>query len=329
MWLVYGLRGQAVLSYLRRRSSGSGTTLVCAGLAVARAILWGIGCALCLQGVRAEEIDVEGVRFRVDREIRRKTYQLSWPLMLPADGKTADVKLAFVFAFQDANDFCRVDVTGKNWRVAHHDANGERVLGKGSIDLPPGQPWRQFVLKRLRNRLTGVLGGQHLFRIFDAAGGRGKAASRAAPEGLVGELKFQAIAESDMVFRDDFMRSPEENKNGIWETPTGVWKLQSYADQWKGDSPLDPLNSSRNPNPFVYRGAGAPMAIEAAVIRTMAIWARRSYDAMAVSCPRSWPDRSGLEASPRLWGVLGTRYGVRPKARRESSCLHDARAPPR
>ena len=181
--------------------------------------------------------------------------------MLPADGKTADVKLAFVFAFQDANDFCRVDVTGKNWRVAHHDANGERVLGKGSIDLPPGQPWRQFVLKRLRNRLTGVLGGQHLFRIFDAAGGRGKAASRAAPEGLVGELKFQAIAESDMVFRDDFMRSPEENKNGIWETPTGVWKLQSYADQWKGDSPLDPLNSSRNPNPFVYRGAGAPMAV--------------------------------------------------------------------
>ncbi|MBT3375875.1 MAG: hypothetical protein HN742_40825 [Lentisphaerae bacterium] len=223
--------------------------------------VWSCAIAACLSELRAEELQIAGTAFRVDRSVRRQTYQLTWPIN-PIASKTAEeTDLAFVFAFRSPTDFCRVDLSVEGWRVTRHGPEGEKLLGAGRTALPPKQPLQEFVLKRFRNRLTGILGGHHLFRLFDAAEGRGKTASRGTAEGRIGEAKLQALAKSDMVFRDDFMRSPEENQNGVWETLRGTWKLQSFADQWKGDSPLDPMNSSRNANPFVYRGTGTPEAV--------------------------------------------------------------------
>ena len=202
---------------------------------------------------------VEGKTFRVDRVAKRGTYDLVWPIQPPpAESRAAPLELGFLFAARDATDFYRVSVAGAGWRLERCRAGVTTLLEKkgGSVTLAAAG---EFVLRRRQHWISGLWDGRILFRVFDADGGEGVAASWSALPDLVGVPRFQAVAEAEMVLRDDFLRAPGDTTEGVWEV-AGTWKLQSAADEWRGTSPLDPMNTARNPNPFVYRGAGQPRA---------------------------------------------------------------------
>jgi len=251
---------------------------------------------LLLAGARAQErLEADGKNFRVDRAVRRSTYDLAWPLKEPPADKGNGRELSFIFAHRADDVFCRVDVTDAQWRLTQRRSTGERLLASGDTSQPAGTPWREFVLKRRRNRIAGVLDGRLLFRVFESGNGRGTAASWSRPEGLAGEPSCQPVAESDILFRDDFMRTPDDKPEGVWQIRSGRWKLQSYADKWRGDSPLDPMNTARNANPFVYRGSGRP---EAVAVAGQPFW----DDVSASVSVRSQGGRAGL-----IFGYRGAK----------------------
>ena len=157
-----------------------------------------------------------------------------------------------------------VDLDSEHWRVSRRQGADVRTLVQGQMPEMNATEWHSFVLKRRTRWLSGVLGQRLLFRLYDTGSGTGQAASWAPEPEAIGAARFQAVSEDDMVLGDDFMRSPDEKAEGVWELVVGQWKLQSYADEWRGSSPLDPINTARNANPFVYRGTGAPRAVAVA-----------------------------------------------------------------
>ena len=202
--------------------------------------------------------------FRIDRDVKRHTYDLTWPVHVLTEGDPKDRRLSFAFAAIDPDTCYRVDLSASGWRLVRRLAAREHTLDSGDMPLDPGTAWGAFTLKRRRRLIAATLGGRLLFRALDSGPGKGLAASWSDPPGQAGAVTYQGISEADMVFGDDFMRTPEEKAEGVWEVVSGQWKLQSSADEWRGSSPLDPTNTARNPNPFVYRGTGAPHALAVA-----------------------------------------------------------------
>jgi hypothetical protein len=223
-----------------------------------------LAAALALTGTAAapaaeETLTVDGAVYRVDRAAKRPTYDLAWPIRQPpAEQRAAPLEMAFLFAAQDAEHFHRVAMGADGWRVERREGEVTTVLERRPQPLHL-EAAGEFVLRRRQHWLVGIWSGQVLFRIPESASGEGTAATWSAVPDLVGPSQFQAVAEEEMALRDDFLRTPGVKAEGVWEV-AGQWKLQSYADEWRGESPMDPMNTARNPNPFVYRGTGSPRA---------------------------------------------------------------------
>jgi hypothetical protein len=209
---------------------------------------------------RAEDtLSVDGKGFRVERVVKRGTYDLVWPIRQPpAESRSVPLELAFLFAARGDKDFYRISLRSDGWRVERCTGGITTLLERkaGPVVLDSAG---EFTLRRRLNWLSGIWAGRVLFRVFDTASGEGQAASWSALPDLVGPPHFQAVAEGEMALRDDFLRAPGDKVEGVWEV-AGSWKLQSSADEWRGDSPLETMNTARNANPFVYRGAGQPRA---------------------------------------------------------------------
>ncbi len=220
---------------------------------------------LCLAGIvldgREKQLRLGDKTFRIDRNVRRRTWNLTWPIPPFPGSAAAGEPLEFVFAHRGSGQY-RLELGGGQWRLLRRGGGEEEILlDTGPIPFQPGEEWGELVLKRRARRISGILGGRHLFRVFETGDGRGTAASRAPPGRTIGSVKLQAIAVEEMIFRDDFLRSGDEQAEGAWQLAGGTWRLQSSADEWRGGSPLDPMNTARSPNPFVYRGTGSPRAI--------------------------------------------------------------------
>jgi len=215
----------------------------------------------CLSFARAadEALVVGGTTYRVERAIKRGTYDLAWPIQPPPpERRVVPLEIAFLIAVQDAQHYDRIAMGADGWRVERRAGEATTVLERKAQPLCLDAAG-EFVLRRRQHWLVGLWSGQVLFRVFDTGSGEGLAASWSGLAGLVGSPQFQPVAEEEMALRDDFLRTPGDKTEGVWEL-SGAWKLQSFADEWRGDSPMDPMNTARSPNPFVYRGSGQPRA---------------------------------------------------------------------
>ena len=209
----------------------------------------------------AETLQLNGRQVRVDGKARHSCWDYTWTVKDATGEDAGNVEMSFVFALRNGTNYYRINVKDNQWRVTRCDGGAETELAAGNTGLVPGTPWRSFVLKRRRMHVSGILGGRVVFRVFDEGDGRGTVASWSSPRLQLGKPVCQGVVETEMVFDDDFMRTPNEESSGLWEITGGEWKLQSSADAWHGDSPLNPDNTTRSPNPFVYRGTGEPCAI--------------------------------------------------------------------
>lgn len=241
---------------MRPAPPGCGATrFALAGAAAAAALL----AAAPAGRAAGEPLIVDTTPYRVDQAARRGAYDLAWPVQPPPAGpRETPWALAFLVGFRDENHFHRVMLGPDGWRVERRDGDTTTVLERRREPLPL-DAGTEFLLRRRRHWLAGLWGGRFLFRIYDTTPGQGTAGSWSAPPGLAGPPRFQAVAEEEMLLRDDFLRTPGDKAEGAWET-AGQWALQSTADEWRGDSPMDPMNTARSPNPFVYRGTGQPQA---------------------------------------------------------------------
>ena len=271
-------------------SYGRTKSILLAFLAAAGAV-WGEGDATA-KSPEPATLQVNGRRFRPDKEARHRCWNVTWPVEDADGADAANGEMSFVFSRRDATNCCRVNIKGNRWRLLRCVGGGETELAAGSTGLGSKTSWGEFILKRRRLYLAGVLGGRLAFRVFDGGDGRGMVASWCSPELRLGKPRYQGVSEAEMVFGDDFMRTPGEESTGPWELSGGEWKLRSSADEWRGNSPLDPSNATRSPNPFVYRGTGAP--------RALALAGLPFWDDISVSlCVRSQGGKAGLVFSHR------------------------------
>ena len=212
----------------------------------------------------AKQIPIDGKQFRVDGKAKHGAYDVAWPvhdLIVTQREAPAAKEIVLIFAVRSPKDYCQVSLSASQWQLSQCRGGKVGVIATGKMTLRPRVAWQEFVLMRRQRYVAGVMGGQHLFRVFESSDGEGGVASRSVPEGVLGKPRYQGVSEADMVFSDDFMRTPEEGSSGAWDLKGGRWSLQSYADKWRGDSPLDPMNTARSANPFVYRGTGRPLAV--------------------------------------------------------------------
>ncbi len=229
----------------------------------------GLLAVLCAEGkedgnsseVAPEMLQVDGRQFRLDGKARHPCWNYTWTVKDAAGKDAAGGEVSFLFAFCDATNYCRVNIKGNQWRLLRRNGSDEKELAVGSTELGSKTPWGKSVLRRRRLHVSGILGGRLIFRVFDDGDGQGAVASWSSHQLRLGKPAYQGVVETEMVFDDDFMRTPDEESTGLWEFTGGEWKLQSSADEWRGDSPLEPDNTSRSPNPFVCRGTGDPCAI--------------------------------------------------------------------